>query len=99
MLGCEEYHDNCTDNLMNTLDNLGFKSIECPSPLNLWMNIPVNIDGGVTFSPPLSTKNDYIIFEAKMDCILIMSVCPMDIVPINGKECIIKEIHYQLLSN
>ena len=99
MLGCEEYHDNCTDNLMNTLDNLGFKSIECPAPLNLWMNIPVNIDGEVTFSPPLSTKNDYIIFEAKMDCILIMSVCPMDIVPINGKECIIKEIHYQLLSD
>ena len=99
MLGCEEYHDNCTDNLMNTLDNLGFKSIECPSPLNLWMNIPVNIDGEVTFSPPLSTKNDYIIFEAKMDCILIMSVCPMDIVPINGKECIIKEIHYQLLND
>ena len=41
----------------------------------------------------------WIIFEAKMDCILIMSVCPMDIVPINGKECIIKEIHYQLLSD
>ena len=99
MLGCEEYHDNCTDNLMNTLYNLGFKSIECPSHLNLWINIPVNIDGEVTFSPPLSTKNDYIIFEAKMDCILIMSVCPMDIVPINGKECIIKEIHYQLLSD
>ncbi len=97
MLGCDGYHENCTDNLFNSLDKLGYKIKECPSPLNLWMNIPVNNDGDVTFSSPLSKKNDFIILKAIIDCIVVMSVCPMDIVPINGEDRIINEIQYQIL--
>ena len=97
MLGCDGYHENCTDNLFYSLDKLGYKIKECPSPLNLWMNIPVNKDGDVTFSSPLSKKNDFIILEAIIDCIVVMSVCPMDIVPINGEDRIINEIQYQIL--
>ena len=44
-------------------------------------------------------KNDFIILEAIIDCIVVMSVCPMDIVPINGEDRIINEIHYQILIN
>jgi uncharacterized protein YcgI (DUF1989 family) len=61
------------------------------------MNIPVNKEGDVTFSSPLSKKNDFIILESIIDCILVMSVCPMDIVPINGEDRIINEIQYQIL--
>ena len=42
-------------------------------------------------------KNDFIILEAIIDCIVVMSVCPMDIVPINGEDRIINEIQYQIL--
>ena len=41
LLGCTEYHDNCTDNLFAAMRQLGLRAPECPSPLNLWMNIPV----------------------------------------------------------
>ena len=43
-LGCTEYHDNCRDNLFAAMAELGLTPPECPSPLNLWMNIPV-VDG------------------------------------------------------
>jgi len=32
-----------------------------------------------------------------MDCIVAMSACPQDILPINGKQCVIHEVHYQIL--
>ena len=96
-LGCKDYHDNCVDNLRMALIAIGERAPAIPSPLNLWMNIPVNKDGDVTFSSPLSKKNDFIILEAIIDCIVVMSVCPMDIVPINGEDRIINEIQYQIL--
>src|SRR5881392_4034096 len=44
LLGCAGYHDNCTDNLAAALAELGLVPPETPSPLNLFMNIPV-VDG------------------------------------------------------
>jgi uncharacterized protein len=43
-LGVEEYHDNCTDNLIAGMGELGLEVPEVPSPLNLFMNIPVKED-------------------------------------------------------
>ena len=40
LLGVKEYHDNCTDNLFAAMQALGLTPPECPSPLNLFMNIP-----------------------------------------------------------
>src|ERR1700741_1856609 len=55
LLGCTEYHDNCTDNLAAGLAALGVTPPETPAPLNLFMNIPV-VDGNhVDFRPPFST--------------------------------------------
>jgi hypothetical protein len=49
LLGCSEYHDNCTDNLFAALRSIGLSAPECPSPLNLWMNIPVDGDGNTAW--------------------------------------------------
>ena len=46
LLGVKEYHDNCTDNLFAAMQGLGLEPPECPSPLNLFMNIPWTPDGG-----------------------------------------------------
>ena len=97
MLGCDTYHENCTDNLYSALSSIGISSDKCPSPLNLWMNIPVNHAGEVEFAPPMSIEKDYVILRAKLNCVLVMSTCPMDLLPINGKDCIIREIHYQII--
>lgn len=97
LLGCEEYHDNCTDNLAAALAELGLAPPETPSPWNLFMNIPVGTDGGVNFEPPVSGPGDYLTLRAEMDCIVAFSACPQDMVPINGVECVPTEAHFQIM--
>jgi uncharacterized protein YcgI (DUF1989 family) len=98
LLGVTEYHDNCTDNLIAGMRQLGINVTEVPSPVNLWMNIPVGADGATSWGEPLSKPGDYVVLRAAMDCIVAMSACPQDILPINGKQCVIHEVHYQILS-
>lgn len=97
LLGCTEYHDNCTDNLYAAMRQLGLRAPECPSPLNLWMNIPVDADGGIDFAAPKSKPGDHVVLRARMDCVFAMSACPQDILPINGERCEPTEVHYQIL--
>ncbi len=96
LLGCTEYHDNCTDNLHAALRRLGEQSPETPSPLNLWMNIPVAPDGSTGWGEPVSKPGDHVEFRAAMDCIAVMSCCPQDILPINKGSPV--EAHYEVLS-
>lgn len=97
LLGCEEYHDNCTDNLAAALAELNLVPPETPSPWNLFMNIPVESDGTVSFQPPVSRPGDYLILRAEMDCIIAFSACPQDMVPINGVDCAPTEAHFQVI--
>ena len=97
LLGCNTYHDNCTDNLHAALLHIGLQVDECPSPLNLWMNIPITDAGSTEWGTPLSQPGDYVILRAMMDCIVVMSTCPQDLVPINGTDCIVKEVEYAVL--
>ena len=95
-LGCEEYHDNCTDNLAAGLAELGLEPPETPSPWNLFMNIPVEADGTVGFEPPVCSAGDYIVLRAEMDCVVAFSACPQDLVPINGMDCTPTEAHFEV---
>jgi len=96
LLGCTEYHENCTDNLKAALRQIGLEVREVPSPLNLWMNIPLNKDGTTGWGEPLSKAGDYVVLRARMDCIIAMSACPQDMLPINAGNPV--EAHYQILS-
>ncbi len=95
LLGVEGYHDNCTDNLRNAMAELGFDGLETPSPLNLWMNIPVAEDGKTSWGEPVSKPGDHVILRAEMDCIAAMSCCPQDILPVNAGSTV--ECHYEIL--
>jgi uncharacterized protein YcgI (DUF1989 family) len=95
-LGCTEYHDNCTDNLKAGMKALGLTPPEVPSPLNLWMNIPVLGDGSITWEKPASKAGDYVVLRAEMDCVVAMSACPQDIVQINANAP--TEAHYEVLA-
>ena len=97
LLGCEGFHDNCTDNLSAALAELGLTPPETPSPWNLFMNIPVGADGSVTFEPPVSKPGDYVTLLAEMDCVVVFSACPQDVVPINGVDCVPTEAHFQVI--
>jgi uncharacterized protein YcgI (DUF1989 family) len=97
-LGCEGYHDNCRDNLFAALAELGLTPPECPSPLNLWMNIPVGEGGAIEWLPPASRPGDHVVLRAELDCVVVMSACPQDMVPINGAAMTPTEAHFQLLA-
>jgi uncharacterized protein YcgI (DUF1989 family) len=97
LLDCTEYHDNCTDNLFAAMRNIGLSAPECPSPLNMWMNIPVVAGGNTEWGVPASKPGDYVVLRAEMDCVVAMSCCPQDILPINGEACKPTEAHYQIL--
>ena len=98
LLGCTTYHDNCTDNLLAGMRQIGIAAPEVPSPLNLWMNIPVDKEGKTSWGEPVSKPGDYVILRAEMDCVVAMSACPQDILPINGANRQITDIQYQVLA-
>jgi uncharacterized protein len=97
LLGCRVYHDNCTDNLATALAELGLTSPKTPCPWNLFMNIPVQPDGSVSFQPPVCKAGDYVVLRAEMDCVIAFSACPQDIVPINGVNCTPTEAHFEIM--
>ncbi len=97
LLGCAEYHDNCTDNLAASLAELGLVPPEVPAPLNLFMNIPV-VDGGrVEVRPPVSTPGSYVALRAEIDCIVAFSACPQDLLPVNGLAMSPTHAHFEIL--
>lgn len=98
LLGCADYHDNCTDNLAAALAELGLSSAKTPSPWNLFMNIPVQSGGALTFESPVSQAGDHLLLRAEMDCVVAFSACPQDLVPINGLNCDPTETHFQILT-
>jgi uncharacterized protein YcgI (DUF1989 family) len=96
LLGCTDYHDNCTDNLIAAMRAIHAPLPEVPSPLNLWMNIPVKADGGIEWGEPRSKAGDYVVLRAEMDVVVAMSACPQDILPINGGKPV--EVLYEILT-
>jgi uncharacterized protein YcgI (DUF1989 family) len=96
-LGHPGHHDNCADNLVAGMAELGLVPPEIPSPLNLFMNIPV-IDGNrVEIRPPVSTPGSYVVLRAEIDCVFAFSACPQDILPVNGLALRPTEAHFAIL--
>jgi len=91
-LGVKIYHDNCADNMRMALQAIGLRSGEVPSPLNLWMNIPVDAKNAIQWLPPVSKEGDSVDLRAEMDCIVVMSACPQDIIAINAHNPV--EVHF-----
>jgi uncharacterized protein YcgI (DUF1989 family) len=84
-LGAAPDHRSCCTNFAEALAELSImRSAPVPAPLNLFMNIPWDLEGNITFEPTVSAAGDSVLFRAEVDVIVIASACPMDIVPING---------------
>jgi uncharacterized protein YcgI (DUF1989 family) len=73
---------------------IGLDAPETPSPLNLFMNIPVQPDRTISFEAPVSTPGSYVLLRAEMDLVIAFSACPQDILPINGKAGQPTEAHF-----
>ena len=61
------------------------------------MNTPYTSDGTLVWLPTVSKVGDYIVFRAELDCVVVMSACPQDLVPVNGEDCIPHDLHFEVL--
>jgi hypothetical protein len=83
-LGVDGWHASCQENLRRAMAELGVPDVEVPQPINLFMNIPVLGDGELGWEPAPTQAGDSVTLRAEMDCYVVVSACPQDIVPING---------------
>jgi uncharacterized protein YcgI (DUF1989 family) len=95
-LGVEGYHDNCTDNLRLALKAIHLRTPEIPSPFNLWMNTPARSDGTIDWLPTVAKAGDYVVFRAELDCVVVVSACPQDLVPVNGENCTPADLAFEV---
>ena len=96
LLGHVGFHDNCADNLSKALSEHGLAETHTPAPLNLWMNIPWSLDGTLAFEAPVSSPGDFVVLRAAINCVVAMSACPQDILPINGVAARPTEAHFEV---
>jgi hypothetical protein len=85
-LGVEGWHASCRENLERAMAELGHSRIEIPQPINLFMNIPVGEQGELGWEAAPTRPGDFVTFRAEMDCLVVVSACPQDIVVINGQD-------------
>lgn len=81
-LGAPE-HPSCAQNLARALARLGIDPGATPQPVNLFMRVPVDESGRLSWLPAESRAGDSITFEAAMDCVVAVSSCPQDLVDIS----------------
>jgi uncharacterized protein len=83
-LGCSADHASCADNLHRALGSLHISVPVCPASFNLWMNIPVLSSGDLEWRETVAKAGDSVVFRALIDCIMVMSACPQDVIRINS---------------
>ena len=98
-LGVKGYHRNCADNWREALRAIGLEPPPTvPTALNLFMNVPVAPDGSFKILPPASRPGDAVVLKAEMDCVVALSSCPVDMLPLNGPDCRPQDVAYEILA-
>jgi uncharacterized protein YcgI (DUF1989 family) len=72
--------------MVEALAALRLKPSQIPSPVNVFEKVAIRIDGSLVIEPPLAARGDSVMLRALMDLVLVISACPMDIVPTNGPD-------------
>ena len=94
-------HRSCSDNFADALREFGLEleDIYSPSVLNAFANVKIDPkgDGTISIDPPRTEKGDYIEFQAEMDVLVVVSVCPDDKSAMNDHSC--KAIKIQILES
>ena len=99
-LGVKGYHRNCADNWRDAMRQVGVdpSKMTVPTALNLFMNVPVAADGAFKIVAPVSRPGDTVTFKAEMDCLIALSACPHDLLPLNGPDCKPRDVEYRVLA-
>lgn len=85
-------HRGCFGNLVEALAPFGIEPDQIPCAFNVFMNVPVGIDGKIRVEPPVSKSGDYIRLRAEMNLIIGLTACSA--YASNGGS--FKPIHYEI---
>jgi uncharacterized protein YcgI (DUF1989 family) len=85
-LGHQGPHRSCADNFRAAVSELGLVPTTLPSPLNLFMNVPISAVGELSLAPSPAQAGDEVTLDALVDLVVVLSACPQDMVPINGES-------------
>jgi len=99
-LGVAGYHRNCLDNMVEALAAIGMRAPHATlASFNIFMNIAVRPDGRSLHTGPTECRpGDFVDLRAEMDCVVALSACPQDIVPIHGLgKNVPRDAHYAVL--
>ncbi len=88
--GDEHPHRGCFGNLAEALAPYGIASDQIPTAFNIFMNVVIAEDGGLSVQPPLSRAGDHILFEAEQDLIVALTACSA----LQSNNYAFKPIHY-----
>jgi uncharacterized protein YcgI (DUF1989 family) len=81
-----ENHPNCHDNLCKALERFEIYTDDIPDPINWFMNNHMDENGDYIIEDPLSKPGDYVTLKAIKNCIVALSTCSQDFVPVNGMK-------------
>ncbi len=75
---------NCRDNFLSALAELGLGKKDIVANLNFFMNVPVELDGGMALTEGFSGPGDFVDLRAEMDVLVAVSNCPQIRNPVNA---------------
>ena len=100
LLGHPDSHANCHDNVLGALKEGGWTlptGASVPNPVNLFEHVAIAPDGSVEIRAPLAKKGDAVTLRAEIDLVLVISACPMDIMPTNGNDLKPKPVSFEII--
>ncbi|MFT4728182.1 MAG: hypothetical protein ACI9UN_002688 [Granulosicoccus sp.] len=72
-------------------------SANVPNPVNLFEHVAISSDGSVEIRAPLAKQNDAVTLRAEIDLVLVISACPMDVMPTNGSDLTPKSVSLEII--
>ncbi|EME58807.1 hypothetical protein H074_17078 [Amycolatopsis decaplanina DSM 44594] len=77
-------HRSCAANLREALEESGLSFAgPTPQPINVFMRVPVGEGGRLNWLTASSRPGDAVTLRARMDCVVVVSACPQDLVRIS----------------
>jgi uncharacterized protein YcgI (DUF1989 family) len=80
-------HPNCRDNLMTALRGEGITLLFAPDPVDFFQNSLPQPDGRLEVLASVNPPGGYVILQAELDLLLVITACSVDYHPTNGGVC------------
>jgi uncharacterized protein YcgI (DUF1989 family) len=80
-------HDGCEENLEKALSPWKITKTDIPEPFNIFENSTIDDVGKLKIQAPVSKAGDYVELRAKMDCLVAISACAVDVGFTNAGKC------------